>query len=556
MPVGVVYSGAGAAGCNWKAIGVSYLTKFKLILDPGLSMANFWEKAAAVYGDRTMAYLDEPLDYSFMPVDELSYTDALHFVNRLANCLLEVGVKRGDRVVFAMGNRLELLLLCYACFKIGAIAVPLNYMLKGSEIRYVATNCGARVLITDRDVFDANIKERSAIEGIETWVMAGAREDRQEGFRSLDEMLDAASPSLEPRPLHADATVAIFYTSGTTGYPKGAMMTGRNLITTQRITAGVLPVSERDLGLSALPGAHLMGFCVALLCFMLGTRGYFMKYFHPVKVLELIQERGATVFVGVPAMYSILLHSGAEEYDLSSIRLWASGADAMPVEHMRKFMGFGGMFFEAYGQVETSPITSLKLSTRLKSFEHGCVGVPVFPVRTRIWDEDCRPVARGEAGELVVRGPNVTKGYWDDSERNEEAFRGGWFHTGDVARRGRFGLLYFVDRAKDVVKAGGYSVFSREVEEEIRNHPLVDEVAVVGIPHPTKVEVVAAVVTPVAGNGLSSGELLDWCRENIAGYKAPRYIEVRREMPYGMTLKVLKRVLRDELAEKVDVTRL
>ncbi len=535
---------------------MSYLTKFKLILDPKLSMANLWDKAAAVYGDRTMAYLDEPLDYRFMPEDELSYADALHFVNRLANCLLDIGVKRGDRVVFAMGNRLELLLLCYACFKIGAIAVPLNYMLKGSEIRYIATNCGARVLVTDRDVFDVNIKERSAIECIETWVMAGPREDLPEGFYSLDEMLDSASPSLEPRSVHPNSTVAIFYTSGTTGYPKGAMMTGRNLITTQRITAGVLPVSERDLGLSALPGAHLMGFCVALLCFMLGTRGYFMKYFHPVKVLELIQERGVTVFVGVPAMYSILLHSGAEEYDLSSMRLWASGADAMPVEQIRKFMGFGGMFFEGYGQVETSPITALKLSTKRVSFEHGCVGIPVFPVRTRIWDEECRPVARGEAGELVVRGPNITKGYWDDSERNEEAFRGGWFHTGDVARRGRFGLLYFVDRTKDVVKAGGYSVFSREVEEEIRTHPLVDEVAVVGIPHPTKVEVVAAVCTPVAGKDLDSGELLEWCRENIAAYKAPRYVEVRREMPYGMTLKVLKRVLRDELIERVDVANL
>jgi long-chain acyl-CoA synthetase len=299
-----------------------------------------------------------------------------------------------------------------------------------------------------------------------------------------------------------------------------------------------------------------MGFCVALICFMLGTPGYFMKYFHPKRTLKLIQERKATVFVGVPAMYSMMLASGSNGYDLSSIKLWASGADAIPVEHIKTFMGYGGFFFEAYGQVETSPITAIKLSTPWLGFEHGCVGIPVFPVRTRIWDEDCNPVSKGEAGELVVRGPNITKGYWNDSEKNEEAFKGGWFHTGDMTRKGKWGLLYFVDRKKDVVKAGGYSVFSNEVEEEMRAHPKVEEVAVVGIPHPTKVEMVCAVVTPLPGEQLTSDELMSWVREHIAEYKAPRYIEVREEMPYGMTLKILKRVLRDELAEKVDVSQL
>ncbi|MHB8895992.1 MAG: class I adenylate-forming enzyme family protein [Candidatus Geothermincolia bacterium] len=539
-----------------KAVPMSYFTKFKLILDPRLSMANLWDKAAEVYGDKPMAYLDEPLDYEFLSKDTLTYRETLSLVSRMANSLSELGVCQTDRVVIAMGNRIELLLLCYACFKIGAIAVPLNYMLKGSEIRYITTNCGAKVLITDRDVFDTNIRDTDAIPTVKTWVMAGPRENNLEGFASLEELLEKASPVQKPVPLHKDATTAIFYTSGTTGYPKGAMMTSHNLLTTQRITAGVLPLSSKDLGLSALPSAHLMGFCVALLCFLLGTPGYFMKYFHPITTLELIQDKKVTVFVGVPAMYSMLLHSRAEDYDLSSMRLWASGADAMPVEQIKKFMGFSGMFFEGYGQVETSPITALKLSTRWKSFEHGCVGIPVLPVRTQVWDEHCRPVAHGEAGELVVRGPNITKGYWDDSEKNEEAFMGGWFHTGDMARKGKFGLLYFVDRKKDVVKAGGYSVFSKEVEEEIRTHPLVDEVAVVGIPHPTKVEIVAAVCTLRDGEELTADELKAWCRENIAEYKAPRYVEVRSEMPYGMTLKVLKRVLRDELAEKIDVSSL
>lgn len=535
---------------------MSYLKKFKLILNPRLTMANFWDLAAKAFDGQVISCLEEPLEYDFMPKDELTYNENLEIVNRMGNVLRDLGVREGDRVVIAMGNRVELILLCYAAFKLGAIAVPLNYMLKDNEIRYISENCGARVLLTDRDVFDSNIRDRESLPGIETWVMAGRREDNLEGFVSLAEEMEKASPRLEPVRLHKDATVAIFYTSGTTGYPKGAMMTSKNLLTTQRITAAVLPLSNKDLGISGLPSAHLMGFCVALLCFMLGARGYFVKYFHPRKVLEAIQEKRATVFVGVPAMYSMMLAFGADNYDLSSMKLWASGADAIPVEHIRKFMSYGGVFFEGYGQVETSPITSLKLTTPWLGFEHGCVGVPVFPVRVQIWDEECRRVPKGEAGELVVRGPNILKGYWNDSEKNEEAFRGGWFHTEDMARRGKWGMLYFVDRKKDVVKAGGYSVFSKEVEEELRAHPAVDEVAVVGVPHPTKVEVVCAVATLRPGETATSEELLAWAREHIAEYKAPRFIEVRDEMPYGMTLKVLKRILRDELVEKVDVAKL
>jgi len=535
---------------------MSYLSKYKVILNPRLNMANFWDETTKVYGDHNVGKLDEPLEYGCMSKDVLSYRDNLMLVNRMGNMLRELGVGRSDRVVIAMGNRIELLLLSYACFKIGAIAVPLNYMLKGSEIKYVAENCGAKCLVTDRDVFDPNIKETDAIPGIETWVMAGPRSDCLQGFVSLDEMLDVSSETLEPVRISKHETVAIFYTSGTTGYPKGAMMTSHNLLTTQRITAAVLPLSDRDIGISALPGAHLMGFAAALVSFMVGVTGHFMKYFQPRKVLQAIQDSKGTIFIGVPAMYAILLQAGAENYDLSSMKIWVSGADAMPVEHLRKFMSFGGIFFEAYGQVETSPITSIKISTKYFTFKHGCVGVTVYPVRTQIWDEDGNKVKKGEAGELVVRGPNVTKGYWDDSGRNEEAFRGGWFHTGDMARRGEYSLLYFVDRKKDMVKAGGYSVFSKEVEEEMRAHPKIDDVAVLGIPHPTKVEIVAAVCTPRKGEELTGEEVLLWCSENIAGYKAPRYVEVRSEMPYGMTLKVLKRVLREELVEKIDVSEL
>lgn len=533
--------------------------KWKLILDPRLTMANFWDKSTAVYGDQILAILEEPLEYRVMPLQKLTYENQYHFVNMGANVLRELGVKRGDRVVIATSNRIELITMCYSAFKLGAIAVPLNYMLKGAEIKYIVENCGAKLVFTDREVFDANIKTRDALPTIETWLMAGRREDCPEGFNSLDEMLDNVSEQCDPVKVHKHETIAIFYTSGTTGYPKGAMLTSKNLLTTQRMTAAVLPIGINDTGLSALPNAHLMGFAVALLCFMVGAKACYQKFFHPKKVLETMEKERATVFVGVPAMYAILLTADIENYDLSNMKLWGSGADAMPVEHIKKFVNLGRkscIFFEAYGQVETSPITALKVSSRYWTFRHGCVGIPVIGVRIQIWDEEGRKLPRGESGELVLKGPNVSKGYWNDSEKNEESSRGGWFHTGDMAYRDKNGLLYFIDRKKDVIKAGGYSVFSNEVEEELRNHPKVAEVAVVGVPHPTKAEVVVAVVTLRPGETIDGDDILAWAKENIAEYKAPRHVEIRDEMPYGMTLKVLKRVLREEMVQKLEASKL
>ena len=272
-----------------------------------------------------------------------------------------------------------------------------------------------------------------------------------------------------------------------------------------------------------------------------------MRFFDPEKVLKMIEKHRATLFLGVPAMYNIMLQFHPEKYDLSSMRYWLSGADAMPVEQIKQLESLGGRFIEGYGLVETSPIISVNPYFARRA---GSVGIPVPGVKVRVMDEDGSFVKRGQVGEFVVRGPNVMKGYWGDEERTREAFEYGWFHTGDIGYRDRLGYLHFVDREKDVVKVGGYSVFSREVEEEILQNPKVHEVALVGMPHPTKGEVPVAFVQLKEGETATEEELLDWCRENIAAYKAPRKVRIIDEMPLTMTLKVMKRELRRRLEDE------
>jgi long-chain acyl-CoA synthetase len=219
----------------------------------------------------------------------------------------------------------------------------------------------------------------------------------------------------------------------------------------------------------------------------------------------------------------------------------------MPVEQIKRLESFGGRFIEGYGLVETSPIVSVNPYFARRA---GTVGIPVPGVKVRVMDEEGNFKRRGKVGELVVRGPNVMKGYWGDEQRTAEAFKYGWFHTGDIGFRDRLGYLHFVDREKDVVKAGGYSVFSREVEEEILLNPKVHEVALVGAPHPTKGEVPVAFVQLKPGETATEDELLEWCREHIAAYKCPRMIRIIDEMPLTMTMKVLKRELRKRLEEE------
>ncbi len=523
----------------------------------GLNMANCIDHTARVYGDRQAIFLDYDLRYGTFSGNILTYTDVASLSSRMAGALVRLGVRRGDRVVMVTSNGVDLPILIGSAMKMGAIPVPLNFMLRGGEIAYVVENCGARFLVTDPEVFRINIRDKEAVAGIDKWIMAGPGDEVPEGFYSLDEAMTDAPAVFEPVPMRPDDTAGIFYTSGTTGFPKGAVMTSRGLLTGQKLAALMMPLGPDDLGIHCLPLAHLFGYGICIMGMVAGMRAYFLKHFDPVRVLRVIQEKRATVFVGVPVMYKALFAAGMEDYDLSSMRFWASSADAMPPEYIERIRKIGSawklgplrtgpVFAEAYGMVELSAIATLKLYLPGLRWPRGCVGYPIFPIRARVADEKGERLPAGEVGELLVSGPGVMKEYWNNPEETAAAKKGKWLHTGDMAYKDRWGRVFFVDRKKDVIKCGGYSVFSVEVEREILNHPAVREAAVVGVPHPRKGEAPVAVVSLRGGEELGQDELLEWCRDNIAAYKCPRRLHIipLEEMPYGATLKVLKRELR------------
>ncbi|MDD5747761.1 MAG: AMP-binding protein [Actinomycetota bacterium] len=515
-----------------------------------ITFANIVDRAAKAHGDRICTYRDEPVRYRLLGPENdgtsVTFKETLEATCRIADGLKrKLGVKCGDRIAVLLTNVPEFPLIAQAAARLGAITVPYNYMLKAREITKLINDCGARVLLTEPQLFNMNIKEKSNVPEVEHWLMVGPEEQVPEDFMSLDELADGMNSYIEPYPLDPDDIVAIFYTSGTTGFPKGAMLTSGNMLATTRLSVRLLRIGKKDFGVTALPMAHIFGFNTTIVGGLYsGSSGILLRFFDPEKVLHSIEKYRATTFMGVPAMYNMLLLAHPEKYNLSSIRYWISGADAMPVEHIKIFEALGGKFIEGYGLVETSPIVSVNPPFMRKP---GSIGIPVPGVKVRIMSEDGKLLRRGKVGEIVVRGPNVMKGYWNEEEGTREAFKYGWFHTGDMGYRDKLGFIYFVDREKDVVKTGGYSVFSCEIEEEILENPKVFKVAVVGVSHPTKGQVPYAVIQLKEGEKATEEELLDWIKKHIAAYKAPRKVKIIDEMPLTMTLKVLKRELRKKL---------
>jgi long-chain acyl-CoA synthetase len=522
-----------------------------------LSVANLVDRAALKFGDKPLAIREQQVTYRNLGYDhttkELTFNQALKSCNTVAAALRDkLGVKRGDRIAMVLTNVPEIGLLFTAAARIGAILVPFNYMLKADELQGAIADCEAKVLVTEPELFAMNIRDKANVPGIEHWLMTGDAEDVPEGFISIDDLTEGYENTLvEPIDLDKNEPIAIFYTSGTTGFPKGAVLTSKNLMSTATLSVLMLRIGRKDMGVTGLPLAHIFGFTTSIIgAFYSGCSGVLMRFFDPVKTLEYIEEYKATIVTGVPAMWNLILQCHPEKYDLSSIRYWISGADAMPGDQIKQLESYGGRFIEGYGLVETSPIISVNSFLKKK----GTVGFPVPGVRVKVMDENGKALRRTRVGEFVVRGPNVMKGYWNDADRTAEAFKYGWFHTGDMGFRDRSGFLHFVDREKDVVKHGGYSVFSREVEEEILRNPKVFEVALVGAPHPTKGEIPVAFIQLKEGEDATEEELLAWCGEHIARYKAPRYVRIIDEMPLTMTLKVMKKELRSRLLQDAAFT--
>jgi long-chain acyl-CoA synthetase len=338
----------------------------------------------------------------------------------------------------------------------------------------------------------------------------------------------------------------ILYTSGTTGQPKGAELTHANLDGNAAIVARTLTqVGPGDMVLGALPLFHSFGQTAAMNASLrTGACLTLLPRFDPEQALETMQSQSVTVFLGVPTMYSAMLNlPGRERHELSSLRTCISGGQSLPVELLRGFeQAFGCKILEGYGLSETSPVACQNRPDRER--RPGSIGIPIEGVEMKVVDDSGEEVRHGEVGEILIRGPNVMKGYWRRPEATDETIRDGWLHSGDLGRRDADGYFYIVDRKKDLIIRGGYNVFPREVEEVLYEHPAVLEAAVVGMPDPTHGEEVGAAVVLRDGATATADDLREHVKSQLAAYKYPRRVWFVEELPKGPTGKILKRQIK------------
>jgi long-chain acyl-CoA synthetase len=490
----------------------------------GLNLASILTESAARVPDNPAIRLGDV---------ELTYAELDDRSARMAAVLTAKGVRAGDRVGVMLPNVPEFPVAYYGVLRAGGVVVPMNVLLKKREIAFYLDDSGSKLLL--------------AWHGFGEDARGGAEEAGTELIEVEPASFAALLAEREPVPGLADTaaedTAVILYTSGTTGKPKGAELTHANLFrnadvssrTTSEIAAG-------DVVFGGLPLFHSFGQTVSMnASLMVGACLTLVPKFDPGQALETIQRDRVTHFYGVPTMYGALLHHPEREsFDTSSLRTCITGGASMPVEVLHGFeAAFGAIVLEGYGLSETSPVSSSNHPDRER--KPGSIGTPLEGVEMKVFDEDDNEVAQGEVGEIVIRGHNIMKGYWQRPDATAEAMRGGWFHSGDMARVDDDGYFFIVDRKKDLIIRGGYNVYPREVEEVLYEHPKIREAAVVGVPHDQWGEEIGAAVVLHEDEELAPEQVSAYVKERIAAYKYPRLVWFLDELPKGPTGKILKR---------------
>ena len=451
--------------------------------------------------------------------------------SRVAGWLGELGVQPGDRVAVSLPNIPQMPIIYYGILWAGGVVVPMNPLYKSREFAFVLTDSDAKAFFA-WDGVGEEASKGAADAGVE-YVSVSAT-----GF--VGELMTHQPGEFVDR--DAGDSAVVLYTSGTTGSPKGAELTQSNMQRNAEISVGLVNLSPDDVVFGGLPLFHSFGQTVGMNAAVLaGATMTLIPRFEPTKALEILQRDEVTVMLGVPTMYVALLqHPNKGDYDLSTLRICASGGASLPVEVLHGFeKAFGAAILEGYGLSETSPVASFNHADRER--KPGSIGQPVEGVEFRLIDDEWNDVPEGEIGEIAIKGHNVMKGYLGNPEATDWAIKDGWFRSGDLARRDDEGYYFIVDRAKDMIIRGGYNVYPREIEEVLYEHPAVGTAAVVGIPHPELGEEVAAAITLKPGASATEDEIRDFVKERVAAFKYPRVVWVTGELPMGPTGKILKR---------------
>lgn len=516
------------------------------------NLSSLLEDSASQHADREAVVLGDT---------RLTYAQVNGAANQVANLLVSRGIKPCDKVALSCPNLPYFPIVYYGILKAGATVVPLNVLLKGREVAYHLADSDAKAYFcfqgTDElPIGQAGFEGFEATEGCEHFFMITvdpAAASPIEGTETLGQALAGQPPTFDTVAVDDDDTAVILYTSGTTGQPKGAELRHRNMHSNAIAGKDLFgaDASRPDTYLCVLPLFHSFGQTVIQNAgFAYGGTVVMLPRFEADAALKTMAKEHVTFFAGVPTMYWGLLgalpDSGVDVQALAAdLRIAAAGGSALPVEVHKDFQKkFGVTILEGYGLSETSPVASF--SPYGQEVRVGSIGVPIPGVEMKLinpepgsWDD-----AEGDVGEIAIKGPNVMKGYYDRPDATAEAIHDDWFRSGDLARKDEDGYYYIVDRSKDMIIRGGYNVYPREIEEVLMTHPAVSLAAVIGVPHESHGEEIKAVVIPEKDVDVTPEELVEWSKEQMAGYKYPRIVELVDALPMTATGKILKRELK------------
>jgi len=468
----------------------------------------------------------------------LSYKQLNNVANYLSNYFLnELKLKTGDRVVILAENSLEHIVLFSVAQKTGLILVPLNYRLAPRELDYQLNDSEPQLIITERKYLE-NVSALKSFQIISNKLNLDDLIDIVENEKDKNHFFDSIEDFDENHP------VFILYTSGTTGLPKGALYTHKMLFWNSINTALRLDITSNDRSISCTPMFHTGGWNVIPTPFLHhGAYVCLMKKFDPAIVLKLLEEEKATMFMAVPTMLSMMAQSpDFDKVDLSSVKYFIIGGEPMPLPLIEVWHKKGVPIRQGYGLTEVGPsVTSLHQDDAVRKM--GSIGKINFYLKYKIVDDNGNEVKQGEVGEFILKGPSVTPGYWRNPTATSESLKNGWFYTGDLVREDEDGFLYVVDRKKNMFISGGENVYPAEIEKFLYTHPLIQEVAVIGVPDEKWGEVGKAYIKLKEGASISPDELKKYCEGNLARYKIPKYFEIIEEIPKSETGKINKKAL-------------
>lgn len=535
---------------------------------PDQPLPELLEKSAQEFPEREAIY--------FMG-KRISYQELTEDVYRMARVLKELGVKKGDRVSLMLANTPQAVVSYYAVLKIGGVVVQTNPMYKERELEHLLADSGAETIICMDLVYPQveKVKPRTSLKRVlvtgiqdylpfpKNWLyslklkMDGAKRKIPYGdevFAFSEVMKQAASDPVKNEIASMDEVALLQYTGGTTGPAKGAMLTHRNLVVNVIQCSHWMYKGERgqEKVLGLVPFFHVYGMTVVMnFSVYMAASMVLVPRFDVKDVLKVIDRERPSFFPGAPTMYVALInHPEVTKYDLSSIQACISGSAPLPLAVQKEFEKLtGGRLVEGYGLTECSPVTHA--NPIWDNRKNGSIGLPWPDTECRVVDPDRgEEVEAGVAGLLQVKGPQVMKGYWNQPEETDRVLREGWLNTGDIAMMDEDGYFYIMDRQKDMIIAGGFNIYPREVEEVLYDHPAVQEVAVIGVPDPYRGETVKAVLVLKPDAQVTEKELNTYCRSKLANFKAPRLYEFRDQLPKTTVGKVLRRELVEEEKRK------